>query len=700
LVRSIRTAIVTFQQALALHRQGCIDDAARAYELLLQTEPRHLDALIHLGALRLGQGRAQEAESLLRRAVTVAPGSPEALANLAAALHAQADHAAAVTLYQSALSHKPDMPDARFGLAACLQACGRHASAIECYETILAVQSAHPEANYGLATLLARAGRTEEAVARYRSALAADPDFAEASYNLGVLLAPGNASLEEAIGCFRQALDVDPDYTEARAALAVALARLDRDDEAMAAFQAVLAAEPNHAGAHNGIGMLLDRRLRHTEAAAHYGAVLAAAPGHVDAMAGMANALKNTGRHAEALVMAREVVAKRPNFPAAANLLGSILAEMGAMDEALAQFRRAVALAPGRPEALYHLALLSKVRPGDGTIDALEAALPLVASLTAREQCRLYFALAKAYDDVGARVEGFTHLLRGNAIKRSLTPYDEAAALGGMERIRSVFTAALLAARQSLGDPSAVPVFIVGMPRSGTTLIEQVLASHAEVHGAGERAELTQAITRLNAERMGAAVFPEAVWTLSGETLHRMGADYVAALRPLAPGATRIVDKMPGNFLYLGLIRLILPTARIIHVRRNPVDTCLSCFSKLFTGNQAFAYDLRELGRYYRGYQRLMAHWHNVLPPDVLLEVEYEAVVSDFEAQARRIVAHCDLPWDSACLEFHKNMRPVHTASMAQVRQPIYRSSVGRWRPDDALLQPLLEALEAAASQD
>ncbi|MGH9467189.1 MAG: tetratricopeptide repeat-containing sulfotransferase family protein [Terriglobales bacterium] len=681
-----------FQWALALHRQGRTDEAARAYQLLLLSEPAHLDALIHLGALHLGQGRALEAEALLRRAVTTAPGSPEALGNLAAALQALGRHEEAATHYEAALVQKPHMLDARFGLAACLQACGRHDVAIACYKMILSAEPAHPEANYGLATVLARLGRNDEAAASYRATLTADPDFAEASFGLGKLLARGNA-VGEAIVCFRQALDVDPDYTEAQAALGVALARRDRDEEAMAAFHAVLAADPNHADAHNGIGVLLERKLRHAEAMTQYAAVLAADPEHIDAMAGMANALKNTSRQAEAMAMARRVLALRPNFAPAASLLGSILAEFGEMDEALAQCRRAIALSPNRPEALYTLALLSKVQPGDGTVDALEAALPLAETFTSREQCLLYFALAKAYDDVGAKAQGFAHLLHGNAIKRSFTPYEEAATLGGMARIPQVFTTSLLAARQGAGDRSDVPVFIVGMPRSGTTLVEQILASHAAVHGAGERTELAQAVAHLNAERLGATRFPEAAWTLSDTALRDMGAIYVATLRSLAPAAARITDKMPGNFLYLGLIRLMLPNARIIHVHRDPVDTCLSCFSKLFVGMQPFTYDLAELGRYYRAYERLMAHWRQVLPADILLDVEYEALVDDVEQQARRTVAHCGLAWDPACLEFHKTSRPVHTASMVQVRQPIYRSSIGRWRPDATLLRPLTEAL-------
>jgi hypothetical protein len=218
------------------------------------------------------------------------------------------------------------------------------------------------------------------------------------------------------------------------------------------------------------------------------------------------------------------------------------------------------------------------------------------------------------------------------------------------------------------------------------------------VSGAGERTELSRVVSGLQSQRIGAAPFPEAFWTVPDDLLRQMGADYLAALATLGGGAERIVDKLPANFAFAGLVRLILPNARIIHVMRDPVDTCLSCFSKLFAGEQPFSYDLGELGRYYRAYQRLMAHWRIVLPPAFMLEVAYEDLVADFETQARRIIAHCDLPWDPACLDFHKASGPVRTASLVQVRQPIYRSSVGRWRPPATLLQPLLDELAGKAA--
>jgi hypothetical protein len=228
------------------------------------------------------------------------------------------------------------------------------------------------------------------------------------------------------------------------------------------------------------------------------------------------------------------------------------------------------------------------------------------------------------------------------------------------------------------------------MPRSGSTLVEQILASHPLVFGAGELYDLPNAVARLGV----AAPYPDFIPRLSGEQLRALGAAYLADVVPLAPEAARISDKMLSNFVYVGLMHLALPNARIIHVRRDPVDTCLSCFAKLFAGPLPFTYDLGELGRYYHAYASLMDHWRRVLPSGVMLEVQYEDVVGDLEAAARRIVAHCGLEWDAACLAFHRHRRPVRTASLTQVRRPIYRASLGRGQSYGEFLAPLLAALQ------
>ena len=240
-------------------------------------------------------------------------------------------------------------------------------------------------------------------------------------------------------------------------------------------------------------------------------------------------------------------------------------------------------------------------------------------------------------------------------------------------------------------DPSELPVFVIGMPRSGTTLVEQILASHSQVHGAGELSTL-----RLLVE--GGGAYPDACASASGDDLARLGQAYMARVAPLAQGKQRLVDKMPANFLYAGLIPLVLPGARIIHCRRDPVDTCLSCYTKLFSGEQRFTYDQTELGEFYRGYAKLMAHWRLVLPPERFIEVDYEAVVDDLEGEAKRLVSFLGLPWEDACLRFHDSRRVVRTASVNQVRQPIYTTSKGRWQKYADHLGPLLAALGMSAS--
>jgi hypothetical protein len=318
------------------------------------------------------------------------------------------------------------------------------------------------------------------------------------------------------------------------------------------------------------------------------------------------------------------------------------------------------------------------------------------ALLSDEDRICLHFALGKAFADLEQNEASFRHFLEGNALKRRTSGYDEAATLSFFERIAAVFTRELMQRMRGGGDPSRVPVFVVGMPRSGTTLIEQILASHSKVFGAGEREEFGEAAFSLGQANGTTARFPEVVSTLSADELRQLGARYLDLVGAATGPAERIVDKLPLNFTFVGLIHLALPNARIIWARRDPIDTCVSCFSTLFGGNQPHTYDLGELGRYHRAHEALMHHWRGVLPHGIMLEVRYEDVVEDLEGQARRMLKHCGLEWEDACLEYHRTQRSVRTASVAQVRQPIYRRSVGRWRAYQHLLQPLLQALDGA----
>jgi tetratricopeptide (TPR) repeat protein len=367
--------------------------------------------------------------------------------------------------------------------------------------------------------------------------------------------------------------------------------------------------------------------------------------------------------------------------------LGNIAMQLGRTAEARAAFEQADVLAPDHPR--YHRALAETARftRGDDpwllSLNRLAKGLP---ALPDDQKVELHFALAKACDDLGHYDEAFGQFKDGNAIQRRRVTYDETAVASFFDSIVNAFSPALMATQRGAGDPSNLPVFIVGMPRSGSTLVEQILASHPAVFGAGELVFMNDIVAAI-------PDYPSGVAELSGETLARLGQRYVERLRSLAPDAARIVDKLPPNFRHLGLINLILPNAKIIHVHRDPIATCFSCYSKLFLGGLNFTYDMGELGRYHKMYEALMAHWRAVLPPHALLDVEYETLVGDFEVEARRVVDFVGLPWDARCLDFAKTKRPVRTLSQSQVRQPLFASSIEHWRHYERHLGPLIDAL-------
>lgn len=316
----------------------------------------------------------------------------------------------------------------------------------------------------------------------------------------------------------------------------------------------------------------------------------------------------------------------------------------------------------------------------------MEALGRTAAHLSVEDRIELHFALAKAYEDLGKLESSLGQLLDGNAL------YDKSETLGLLNQALSVFTSEFIRSRSNAGNPSPLPVFIIGMPRSGSTLVERILASHPEVFGAGELRYFRSAVD-IQLDLKGLALYSPML-SMTDEDFSQLGTRYLAEIKRLAPTAARATDKMTANFILAAFIHLALPNATIIHTIRDPIDTCISCFSKLFSeGELSYTYDLTELGRYYRHYKALMAHWHCVLPPGRILDVCYEDVLVDLEGQARRIIAHCGLNWDPTCLAFHRTERPVRTISATQVRQPIYHSSVGRWRNYEQYLAPLLNEL-------
>jgi tetratricopeptide (TPR) repeat protein len=419
-------------------------------------------------------------------------------------------------------------------------------------------------------------------------------------------------------------------------------------------------------------------------------------PNHPGALNLMGRILRETEDLTGSIEHCRRALEQRPDRPDMLNNLGISLLESGDLDGAAAALMRAAEIEPQTLSTYINLAAARRFNAGDPEIAVLERAAER-PSLGVEERTGLHYALGKVYDDIGDHARAFAQFEAGAALKRGTISYVEAPMMRLFDRIAHVFSPRLIAEKQGLGDAEARPVFIVGMPRSGSTLVEQILASHAEVHATGELKHLHQGIISVDRTYGSAMRYPELVHLMEKPQFEAIIRHYRAHMPAMPAGKRIATDKMLTNYYYVGLIYLLFPNARIIHCTRNAVDTCLSCFSKLFREEMSYTYDLKELAHYYRKYAGLMAHWKRVLPEGFILDVAYEDVVGDLEREARRVTAHCGLAWDAACLDFHKTERVIKTASVAQVRRPLYASSVQRWRKYGAAVEPLVAELGSLA---
>ncbi len=647
-----------FQQAIHAFQQGALNQAEAICKAILAAQPGSFDALHMLGVLHYQEGRYSDALVCLEAAFKQQPHHLPILSGLGLVHGRLRQYEEALTYHDHLLALEPDHAETLNNRGNTLMELQRPGEALTAYDRALGLRPQLADAHNNRGKALMLLTRLNEALESFDQAVTLRPDYADAFNNRGTLLLvlkrPGDA-----LASFDKALSLSPHQADLLNNRSTALKDLGRLNEALASAEKALMLEPEHAGFHNNRG----------------------------------NVLKDLRRPAEALACYDEAIAITPDFADAYNNKGLVLNDLGRVDAAKEAIEKAISLAPRVPRFYNHLSECKRLTADDPHFRAMRELAEDMSSFSTDEQAQLHFGMGKAYADIGDPEHAMQHWLDGNALNRRLINYDAPADIDLLARTQVAFTAELLSNKSGGGDPCPVPVFILGMPRSGTTLVEQILASHPKVFGAGEIDDFGQAATRLSGSQM-ASYSPEYLSRLSDTQLRRFGASYVDHIRALAPSAERITDKTPENFRFVGLIHMVLPNARIIHTRRDPVDTCLSCLSKSFVGNSVpYAFDLSELGRFYATYDSLMAHWHKVLPPGVMLDLQYEDVVADLEGQARRILAHCGLEWDPRCLDFHRTERPVHTASRTQVRQPIFKSSVGRWRSYEPFLGPLLTAL-------
>lgn len=687
---------IPLEQAMALASQhqseGRLPEAERLLRQILQAQPQHAFALHLLGVIAHQAGKPELAVELIQEAIRSNGEVALFHANLGEMLRQLGKLDEAVEHGEQAVMLGADMASAHGNLGIAYFDRKDYVRAQICQQRALAIAPHFAPALNNMGSICRANKDRSTALDWYRRASMANPTYLEPLSNLGAVLQEEDRA-QEAVAPLEQALRIDPNYTEALCNLGMVHSALDRHDAAFPLLQRALQLRPDYAEAYIGLARAYLEKENLSEAEQCARRAIELAPEKAEMLSQLGGIYTEMARSSEAETMYRRALEINPECNDALLGLGHLSMEDGDMTLAENLFLQALTNDADHIPARFHLAQARKVKAGDENLVALEAAEVATRyaehPLPPKKAMALHFGLGKSYDDSGEYDKAFPHFLEGCRLKRATFDYDANESTRHFESVTRVFDKAMLERLQGGGNASQVPIFVLGMPRSGTTLTEQIIASHPDVHGAGELPDLLSIAQRT----VAGAAFPQNMQALDRAQLTAWGADYVVGLQQRAPDARHITDKMPANFYAVGLIHLMLPNAKIIHVNRNPVDTCLSCFTRLFNRKQEPTYDLAELGRHYVDYARLMEYWRKVLPAGAFLDVQYEDIVADQEAQARRMLDYCGLEWNDACLDFHKYKRSIRTASVTQVRQPIYNSSVERWRPYEKFLGPLLDAL-------
>ncbi|MEM7277070.1 MAG: sulfotransferase [Pseudomonadota bacterium] len=646
-----------FNKAVNLIATGKLREALAVCESVLVQDSNEVTMLALHGATLLKMGDAEAAEKQLRAAIDLAPAFA-----------------------------KP-----REDLGFLLFHADRAGEAVEQLHEATRLDPSSEQAWMLLGRALGNLGRGGEADAAFDKAFALNPE----RRNLALAAEHHkNSRLDEAEALYRGVLNDNPENVDALRLLASILAHTGRADEAESLLQRAVSKAPDFARAWVDLGELLFEQHRLFETVDCLEKAVELEPKRPRIHYLLAAALAPLGRTHDALAAYRHALELKPDHAGALLGVGHTLKTIGKQQEAIDAYRECIRLRPDNGESYWSLANLKTYKLNRADIEQMQSVIAKHDELSPQSMVNFLFALAKASEDAGAYEQAWDYYQRGNNKQRELERYDAVQTEVTNDEIIDVFSEELFAKFQGAGCQDSAPIFVVGLPRSGSTLIEQILASHSQIEGTSELPYAGRVATSLNRNRADGVNYPHAVSELGPRQFEAMGLDYLRRAQVhRAEGKPFFVDKMPNNFPTVGLIQLILPKAKIIDARRYPLDSCFSCYRQLFAKGQSFVYDLNDIGEYFLEYQRLMDHWHKVLPGRILT-VQYEDMVTDQEAQIRRLIEYCELPWEDACLRFYETDRAVRTASSEQVRQPVYTSSVHYWRNFEQHLQPLIDVLK------
>ncbi len=642
-------------------------------------------------AVALLQSNPTLAERQAEEILKVLPAEPRAALVLGMARRRRGDAASAQVVLEPLARTQPGSAQTHHELGLALASLGEGERAIRCLRQAVSVKRAMPETWRALGDLLTEQGDlagADRAYAEQIRASVTDPN----------LMAAADALCDDRIAVaerlLRDQLKAHPTDVAAMRMLAEAGTRLGRFGDAENLLIRCLELSPSFVGARYNLAVVLFRQQKAQEALVHLDWLLAVEPSELGYRNLKAACLGLVGDYGEAIEIYRGVLAEHPSQPKIWLSYGHALRTAGRREEAVGAYNRCLDMAPGLGETYWSFANL---KTESFTPKREAAMLDQLARADLADEDRLHFhyALGKALEDRRDYAASFAHYAEGARLRRAAVPYDADEARLAMLRSKALFSRGFLGARAGLGSAAPDPIFVVGLPRSGSTLIEQILASHSAVEGTMELPDITALARRIG--RPGSKVegqrYPEAIAELDGASLAALGDEFLARAsvhRKL--GRTFFIDKMPNNFHHIGLIRLILPNAKIIDARRGAMASCFSAFKQHFARGHAFSYDLTELGSYYRDYVELMTHF-DLIAPGAVYRVIYEDMVENTEGQVRRLLDHCGLPFEDACLRFHQNDRAVRTASSEQVRRPIFRDGLDQWRNYEPWLRPLREAL-------
>jgi tetratricopeptide (TPR) repeat protein len=684
------------EMAGKLYAEGKLGPAAKVCEQVIQARPSNADAHNIFGAILQALGKKEDAIQALRRAVDLAPQASSVRANLGEVLRQSGKLEQAAEALEEAVRLDPQNAQALNNLGIVYFEKRDIKRAIEFYRQAIEIRPEMAEAYNNLANASRLAGDNDAAIDAYQNALLYRERYPEAYNNLGTLLQLQNR-IDEAEHALRKAIAQNPRYIDARNNLASLLSAQKKDVDALRVLGEALKIEPK-----NVQTLLITARIqlrRGNLVASEQGAraALVEQADNAEALTILGQVLHETDRYEEALEVLERAVQANPNNPEALNFYGVALKSVGRLGEAREQMLEALRKNGSILGAYANVSDLIDFSKGEGEelFSRMTEIFESAENPDADPYLPLHFAYGKALEDRGEYKAALNHYIVGGRMKRAQLSYNEAETFEFFDAIREAFPKKVFKDHPYKGLQDDRPVFIVGMPRSGSTLVEQILASHPDIYGAGEVKYLSQALGQIRDRFPSLPKFPQMMGKIGAAQLDIIAKKYLSALTGGSGSAKRVTDKLLTNYFFVGLLHLLYPNARFINTVRNPIDTCLSGFTKLFKDDMPHSYNLEELGRYYGKYRQLMEHWQKVLPKGVLKAVQYEDVVADTEKEARALIDFIGLEWDQVCVDFHKSDRPVKTASVAQVRRPIFNTSLKRWEKYGDGLQPLIDAIES-----